>query len=251
MRVVSDTATPMVFSPRSSPIHARSGRAGGGQGKEVQDGHGRAVGLDRGAVKGEAGHSERCGANHACPDNLRLCSGGHAGGLRGSGLETGGHARTRRAGRGWTCRSGRNGRTGADRFRRRGRSRRASAGADRRTDDARPPTATRTCNGRPRWCGWCRCEDQGAKLFATAGGDPAVNGLYTYMAFFAGPADGWTRLSAGRFPRRRWSGRSRRAASIWRSPRTPLIRGRATSSRPDGASSFDGHPVPTARRRRG
>lgn len=30
-----------------------------------------------------------------------------------------------------------------------------------------------------------------AKLFATAGGDPAMNGLYTYLAFFQDPADGW------------------------------------------------------------
>jgi hypothetical protein len=31
----------------------------------------------------------------------------------------------------------------------------------------------------------------GAKLFGTAGGDPAMNGLYAYIAFFQGPADGW------------------------------------------------------------
>ena len=30
-----------------------------------------------------------------------------------------------------------------------------------------------------------------AKLFGTAGGDPAMNGLYTYIAFFQGPAEGW------------------------------------------------------------
>lgn len=30
-----------------------------------------------------------------------------------------------------------------------------------------------------------------AKLFATAGGDPAMNGLYTYLAFFQSPAEGW------------------------------------------------------------
>lgn len=42
-------------------------------------------------------------------------------------------------------------------------------------------------------------EDQGAKLFATAGGDPAVNGLYTYIAFFAGPADGWSVYRLGDF----------------------------------------------------
>lgn len=30
-----------------------------------------------------------------------------------------------------------------------------------------------------------------AKLFGTAGGDPAMNGLYVHIAFFQGPADGW------------------------------------------------------------
>jgi len=29
------------------------------------------------------------------------------------------------------------------------------------------------------------------KLFGTAGGDPAMNGLYTHVAFFQGPAEGW------------------------------------------------------------
>jgi len=30
-----------------------------------------------------------------------------------------------------------------------------------------------------------------AKLFGTAGGDPAMNGLYVHIAFFQGPAEGW------------------------------------------------------------
>ncbi|MBW8304126.1 MAG: hypothetical protein K0M78_09335 [Brevundimonas sp.] len=30
-----------------------------------------------------------------------------------------------------------------------------------------------------------------AKLFGTAGGDPAMNGLYTHIAFFQSPAEGW------------------------------------------------------------
>ncbi|GAA0870101.1 hypothetical protein GCM10009116_19370 [Brevundimonas basaltis] len=30
-----------------------------------------------------------------------------------------------------------------------------------------------------------------AKLFGTAGGDPAMNGLYTYIAFFENPSEGW------------------------------------------------------------
>jgi len=36
-----------------------------------------------------------------------------------------------------------------------------------------------------------------AKMFGTAGGDPAMNGLYTYIAFFGGPADGWVVYSLG------------------------------------------------------
>ncbi len=30
-----------------------------------------------------------------------------------------------------------------------------------------------------------------AKLFGTAGGDPAMNGLYVHIAFFESPAEGW------------------------------------------------------------
>ena len=37
------------------------------------------------------------------------------------------------------------------------------------------------------------------KLYGTAGGDPAMNGLYTYIAFFAGPADGWRVFQIGDF----------------------------------------------------
>jgi len=33
----------------------------------------------------------------------------------------------------------------------------------------------------------------GAKIFSTAGGDPAINGLYTYLALFTAP-EGWTRI---------------------------------------------------------
>ena len=37
----------------------------------------------------------------------------------------------------------------------------------------------------------------GAKLFGTAGGDPAANGLYTYIAFYTSPGDGWVIYSLG------------------------------------------------------
>lgn len=33
--------------------------------------------------------------------------------------------------------------------------------------------------------------DRTVKLFGTAGGDPAMNGLYTHIAFFDSPAEGW------------------------------------------------------------
>lgn len=36
-------------------------------------------------------------------------------------------------------------------------------------------------------------KDADVKLFSTAGGDPAINGLYTYLATYTAP-DGWTRV---------------------------------------------------------
>jgi hypothetical protein len=41
--------------------------------------------------------------------------------------------------------------------------------------------------------------DLGGKLFGTAGGDPAMNGLYTYLAFYLSPADGWRVFRIGDF----------------------------------------------------
>ncbi|MBU1346933.1 MAG: hypothetical protein KKA16_08260 [Alphaproteobacteria bacterium] len=40
---------------------------------------------------------------------------------------------------------------------------------------------------------------ESAKLFGTAGGDPAMNGLYTYIAFFHSPAEGWAVYRIGDF----------------------------------------------------
>lgn len=37
------------------------------------------------------------------------------------------------------------------------------------------------------------------KMFGTAGGDPAMNGLYTYVAFFVDPAEGWRAFKVGDF----------------------------------------------------
>lgn len=37
----------------------------------------------------------------------------------------------------------------------------------------------------------------GVKLFGTAGGDPAMNGLYVHIAFFVSPAEGWTVFRIG------------------------------------------------------
>lgn len=39
----------------------------------------------------------------------------------------------------------------------------------------------------------------GVKLFGTAGGDPAMNGLYTHIAFFQSPGDGWRVFRIGDF----------------------------------------------------
>ncbi|MEA3046327.1 MAG: hypothetical protein QOJ53_659 [Sphingomonadales bacterium] len=41
--------------------------------------------------------------------------------------------------------------------------------------------------------------DATVKLFGTAGGDPAMNGLYTYLAFFESPGDGWRVFRLGDF----------------------------------------------------
>lgn len=41
--------------------------------------------------------------------------------------------------------------------------------------------------------------DRAVKLFGTAGGDPAMNGLYTHVAFFDSPAEGWRVFRIGDF----------------------------------------------------
>lgn len=41
--------------------------------------------------------------------------------------------------------------------------------------------------------------DRTVKLFGTAGGDPAMNGLYTHVAFFDSPAEGWRVFRMGDF----------------------------------------------------
>ncbi len=41
--------------------------------------------------------------------------------------------------------------------------------------------------------------DLGVKLFGTAGGDPAMNGLQTYIAFYRSPAEGWWVYQIGDF----------------------------------------------------
>jgi len=41
--------------------------------------------------------------------------------------------------------------------------------------------------------------DSTVKLFGTAGGDPAMNGLYTHVAFFDSPAEGWRIFRIGDF----------------------------------------------------
>ena len=41
--------------------------------------------------------------------------------------------------------------------------------------------------------------DATVKLFGTAGGDPAMNGLYTHSAFFGSVMDGWRTFRIGDF----------------------------------------------------
>lgn len=41
--------------------------------------------------------------------------------------------------------------------------------------------------------------DQAAHLFGAAGGDPAMNGLQTWIAFYIDPADGWRVFPIGDF----------------------------------------------------
>ncbi len=41
--------------------------------------------------------------------------------------------------------------------------------------------------------------EQNARLFSTAGGDPAVNGLYTHLALFQGPSEPWRVFRIGDF----------------------------------------------------
>jgi len=41
--------------------------------------------------------------------------------------------------------------------------------------------------------------DTTVKLFGVAGGDPAMNGLQTYIAFFISPAEGWRVFQVGDF----------------------------------------------------
>lgn len=40
---------------------------------------------------------------------------------------------------------------------------------------------------------------QNARIFSVSGGDPAANGLVTYLALFAGPAEGWRVYPVGDF----------------------------------------------------
>jgi hypothetical protein len=53
-------------------------------------------------------------------------------------------------------------------------------------------------------------ESQNAKLFAVSGGDPAMNGLVTYLGLFAGPAEGWRVYRIGDFEEWTVSEESRR-----------------------------------------
>lgn len=44
-----------------------------------------------------------------------------------------------------------------------------------------------------------KSQDMDVKLFGVGGGDPAMNGLYTYIAFYRSPAEGWWIYKLGDF----------------------------------------------------
>lgn len=47
---------------------------------------------------------------------------------------------------------------------------------------------------------WIESAEMGAKIYSTAGGDPAINGLYTYLAIPGeSPGDGWKVFQIGDF----------------------------------------------------
>ena len=46
-----------------------------------------------------------------------------------------------------------------------------------------------------------RMPERNAKIFSVSGGDPAVNGLVTYLGLFEGPVEGWRVFPIGDFER--------------------------------------------------
>lgn len=47
---------------------------------------------------------------------------------------------------------------------------------------------------------WLEKSEAGAKIYSTAGGDPAINGLYTYLAVYSEePGGGWNVFQIGDF----------------------------------------------------
>jgi hypothetical protein len=54
--------------------------------------------------------------------------------------------------------------------------------------------------------------EQNAKIFSVSGGDPAVNGLVTYLGLFEGPAEGWRVFPVGDFER--WEVSETRSGSV-------------------------------------
>lgn len=59
------------------------------------------------------------------------------------------------------------------------------------------PSQTIEAEAEPMPAAWVTdvhfVKDADVKLFSTAGGDPAINGLYTYLALYT-PPEGWTRV---------------------------------------------------------
>lgn len=59
------------------------------------------------------------------------------------------------------------------------------------------PARTVEAESEPSDAAWVtdvhHVKDADVKIFSTAGGDPAINGLYTYLAVYT-PPEGWTRV---------------------------------------------------------
>ncbi len=90
--------------------------------------------------------------------------------------------------------------------------------------------------------------EQNAKVFSVSGGDPAANGLVTYLGLFAGPAEGWRIYPIGDFES--WRLTERRGGALVLEVRDTIQDGSGSLTRRDRRLivefAFDGDaPPPT------